>query len=780
MPTLTTLVNFNGADGATPNAGLISDLAGNLFGTTSSGGANATGGTVFEVPLSGGVFATVPTTLVSFPAGSPQIPAGPQGNLVADANGDLFGTVRLGGVNGQGSVFEIAKTGGSYGTPTTLVDFNSANGSFPYAGLITDSAGDLFGTTFDGGANGEGTVFEIQKIGTGFGSAPITLASFSDASGADVTGSLVMDASGNLFGAAGAGGPNGDGTVFEVARTGNGFASTPSVVVSFNNANGADPNGLIEDAAGDLFGVTGGGGLNGDGTVFEIVKTAGGYAATPTVLVNFNGANGASPSAGLIMDAAGNLFGATQLGGPSNDGTLFEITDNSGVYASSPTTIATFDGTNGQGPNGQLIADPSGNLFGTTNGESVSSTNDGSVFEVTNSGFQGFGPVSAYYQAILRTPPPAAYLSQTALALDQGTLTTQQVLSQLLSSAQATTVPALLSYDFMVGSTPSSPGLNFLTNFATDLQTGNYTYRNGFVGGSFPGEFHTFQFSVLNTYVNFCATDVQIPGNPFTADFGGLAATPSVADRTAFFQDVYQQIFGVAPAASTTALFVTSPAAADPSITTFQYYVNYAGSELGGYGAVAGVLLSVAESSSPQLGPYPGAVNSFLTQAALSSAAGGDTAPYGSSLLTAFPPVSGAAQAQLSAGDPSDPTVITIAGMNQLVDPGAGSHTIQFLAGSGGDTVMLHSGGVDQISGFDPASDALDVSALLSAANIDIKGGVSALSMNLTVVDQGNDALLRFDPAGQGGGSTVAVLQGLGSSVTGLDSLISHGAIRMT
>jgi hypothetical protein len=127
-------------------------------------------------------------------------------------------------------------------------------------------------------------------------------------------------------------------------------------------------------------------------------------------------------------------------------------------------------------------------------------------------------------------------------------------------------------------------------------------------------------FEVTGTGFQVAATGANQP------TISGIVAVQTVTDRTTVFNEVYQQILGFAPAASTTALPVTGPAAPDPSITTFQYYVNEAGSELGGYGAVAGVLLWTAEQTSPQSGRYPAPVASFLTEAPTSAAAGGDTA----------------------------------------------------------------------------------------------------------------------------------------------------------
>ncbi len=132
----------------------------------------------------------------------------------------------------------------------------------------------------------------------------------------------------------------------------------------------------------------------------------------------------------------------------------------------------------------------------------------------------------------------------------------------------------------------------------------------------------------------------------------------------------------------------------------------------------------------------------------------------------------------------ADTNLIIVAGSNQLIDPAAGSFTIQFLSGAVSDTVVLHTGDVDRLTGFDvgPAgsgADTLDLRALLTDAGIDPRGDFTVLSTYFTVHDQAGDALLAFDPSGSGGGATVAVLQGLGGTVTGLDTLIAHGSLRI-
>ena len=198
---------------------------------------------------------------------------------------------------------------------TTLVSFNGASGQFPDAGLIADAAGDFFGTTSWGGASGYGTVFELVNDG-GSNYTPVTLLSFSDTPGVEGSESgLIADATGDLFGTTPSGGTADDGTVFELVSNGGG-SYTPVTLLSFNGENGALPfAGLIADAAGDLFGTTASGGANGDGTVFEIAKTGTGYASTQTILFSFNGMDGASPVRGLIADATGDLFGTTNRAG---------------------------------------------------------------------------------------------------------------------------------------------------------------------------------------------------------------------------------------------------------------------------------------------------------------------------------------------------------------------------------------------------------------------------------------------------------------------------------
>jgi uncharacterized repeat protein (TIGR03803 family) len=200
-------------------------------------------------------------------------------------------------------------------------------------------------------------VFEIKKTATGYAKTPTVLVSFTGATGGGLYGSLIADAAGDLFGTTNA--AYGDGSVFEIKKTAKGYASAPTTLVSFTGIDGANPNGsLIADAAGNLFGTSSAGGANGDGTVFKIAKTATGYAKAPTTLANFTGANGSTPEASLSTDAAGDLFGTASVGGANGDGTVFEITNSGFVVSPSPVAVFT-QAMASHAPGGTGAASPS-------------------------------------------------------------------------------------------------------------------------------------------------------------------------------------------------------------------------------------------------------------------------------------------------------------------------------------------------------------------------------------------------------------------------------------
>ncbi len=354
---LTTLASFAANNGAGPVGGVIIDSSGNLYGTTS--GENAYhSGTVFELAHGSAAITTLATfngTNGDWPEDAP----------IMDSSGNLYGTACGGGAKNDGTVFELAT---ATGTITALASFDGSNGANPEAGLIMDSSGDLYGTTTNGGANDYGTVFELAH-----GSGAInTLASFNGTNGESPSDALIMDSSGNLYGTAAGGGASGYGTVFELAH-GSGTITTLASFVPLTRDGDRPLAGLIMDGSGNLYGTTSLGGLYGAGTVFELAH--GGF--TISALASFNGANGAYPQAGLSMDASGNVYGTTELGGASKAGTVFELAQGSGTI----TTLVSFNRTNGFGPEDALIMDTSGNLYGTTYLGGAS--NGGTVFELS-------------------------------------------------------------------------------------------------------------------------------------------------------------------------------------------------------------------------------------------------------------------------------------------------------------------------------------------------------------------------------------------------------------
>jgi FG-GAP-like repeat len=389
--TLTTLVNFGHPAplGLEPEGDLFADSDGDLFGTTFSGGGAIGDGIAFEIEKTATGYSSTPITQASFPD-----PGVADNTLIADANGDLFGTTHEGGADNEGAVFEIVKTpAGNESTPTTLVSFDGTDGRAPLGRLFADADGDLFGTTIEGGANNDSTVFEIVKTPTGYDSTPKTLASF-DLAALGVEGAvsgLTGDANDDLFGTTDDDTlPNGVGTIFELAKTATGYADTPKILATVAGAFGV--SGVIADANGDLFGTTNTGGVYNAGTVFEIVKTPTGYDSTPKTLASFAPVDGQTfASDSLIMDANGDLFGTTHTNGENAGGAVFEIKKTATGYADLPTLV--FDdfgpyadgSVDGSNPGGSLVADANGDLFGTTG--LGGANGGGTLFEITGSGF---------------------------------------------------------------------------------------------------------------------------------------------------------------------------------------------------------------------------------------------------------------------------------------------------------------------------------------------------------------------------------------------------------
>ncbi len=258
----------------------------------------------------------------------------------------------------------------------TLVSFNGTNGSYPISSLTLGNDGNFYGTADNGGSNNEGTVFMVTTNGT-----LTTLVSFAGTNGDRPDGGLTLGKDGNFYGTTYEGGSNNDGgTVFEVTTNG-----TLTTLASFNATNGGYPvSALTLGNDGNFYGTTtqaGDTNLNGGGfgAVFQVMTNG-----TLTTLVTFNGTNGAGPQAGLTLGNDGNFYGTTVSGGSgvgNGDayGTVFQVTTNGTM-----TTLVSFTGTNGAVPVAALTLGNDGNFYGTTS--SGGSNNDGTVFMMTTNG----------------------------------------------------------------------------------------------------------------------------------------------------------------------------------------------------------------------------------------------------------------------------------------------------------------------------------------------------------------------------------------------------------
>ena len=270
----------------------------------------------------------------------------PEGALLQDATGTLYGTTFMGGDDFEGTVFKLGKLG----RETVLHSFGLTDGEFAASNLVFDKAGDLIGTTTAGGPGGSGVLFRVSRDGSNSEVVHAFLGG-QDSVAAVPSGGVVLDSLGNFYGAAELGGA-GFGSLYEAD-----LAGELRVLHAFDGKEGADPLGpLVRDAAGNLYGVTRFGGTHNKGTVFKR-----GIDDTLTVLHSFGGKDGISPAGGLLRDGAGNLYGSATLGGDAGKGTLFEIT-SAGVFR----RLYSFTGgADGATPNGGLVRDAAGNLYGT-------------------------------------------------------------------------------------------------------------------------------------------------------------------------------------------------------------------------------------------------------------------------------------------------------------------------------------------------------------------------------------------------------------------------------
>ena len=375
------LYTFQSGSDCAPYGALISDSAGNLYGTTY--GDRSHYGTVFQLTPGSGSWTK--NVLHSFAGGVDG--RNPVVGLVRDQAGNLYGTAPIGGASSSGVVFQLTPGSGGWTENVIYTFTGGADGAEPYASLVLDQAGNLYGTTSQGGATGNGVVFQLTP-GSG-GWTESVLYSFTGANdGGWPMAPLVLDQSGNLYGTTTQGGTAGVGVAFklspEVGRL-RPLASTltgtlrpqagnwtETVLYSFTGGNdgGQPQGGLTREQDGSLYSTTQGGGSDQSGVVFKLrpnISALPGASSpwTETSIYSFTGGDdGANPDTGLLLDQAGKLDGTAQTGG-GGFGVVFRMTPGSSGWTNS--VLYTFTGgADGGFPESTLMQDSAGNLYGTT------------------------------------------------------------------------------------------------------------------------------------------------------------------------------------------------------------------------------------------------------------------------------------------------------------------------------------------------------------------------------------------------------------------------------
>jgi uncharacterized repeat protein (TIGR03803 family) len=384
-----TLLSFNGTES---EGNLIFDSAGNLYGTT---GDQYSPSLITVFKLSPNADGTWTENVLWTSAGGSE-PLNIRAGVIFDASGNLYGTSRLGGAYGCGTVFELThQTSGSW-PEANLFDFDCADsGAYPVGGVTFDKAGNLYGTTTEGGSFGDGVVYELTPSsgGTWTESVLHDFTGGSDGASPDHP-YLIFDSSGNLYGSAALGG-EGNCPLFGSSECGTIFELTPqaggtwvfTVLHRFTGGtDGGNPEGtLVFDKSGNLYGTTYGGGKYDFGVAFELIPHADGRWGERVLHAFKGGGDGTNPLGGMIFDRAGNLYGTTAYGGHNQCfnapgcGVVYELEPkSSGGYTEE--YLVHFHGAPNDGPYNDLVMDSLGNLYGTATGYNTYA--NGTVYEV--------------------------------------------------------------------------------------------------------------------------------------------------------------------------------------------------------------------------------------------------------------------------------------------------------------------------------------------------------------------------------------------------------------
>jgi uncharacterized repeat protein (TIGR03803 family) len=367
--TETILLNLQPNDvGYNPAGGVAFDSSGNFYGATTSGGGDGSGA-IFEMSPAGGGTWSAPVVVLDV-AGRPESP-------LVFKGGNIFTTAIFQGL--EGGVYELSPAAGGW-TQDFLYDFQRRDAREPFGNVAFDSSGNLYGTATFGPIHPNlGAVFELTPTETGEWTETLPFVGSAPEYGVDPEW-VITTPSGNLYVATAyrpsAGGAYLGGVVIQLTPSAEGW--TPSVMYSFPI--GSSPSYLTLDASGNVYGTTSGGGTYAGGTFFKLKKTASGAWGLQT-LHNFgNGNDGAFPN-GVVFDSAGNLYGTTIFGGTSGIGVVYKLSPESGG-SWTETILHNFanDGIDGNSPEA-VVFGPDGNLYGTTNSGGL--YGDGTVFELT-------------------------------------------------------------------------------------------------------------------------------------------------------------------------------------------------------------------------------------------------------------------------------------------------------------------------------------------------------------------------------------------------------------
>lgn len=408
--TYSVLYRFKGgSDGAEPNYGLTIDGSGNLWGTTFED--NTQYGNTYELSYNGSAW---DLSVIHFFNGSgyPAGGAAPYATVLLDSEGNLYGTTGFGGINyngdnechtynvyGCGVVYELTKTAGGPWPEQVLYSFlgneeGNTDGAEPLGGaLISDSNGNLYGTTYNGGSSacsgGCGTIYKLTPS-NGSWTETVLYQFRGGTDGYWPWSGVTLDSNGNLYGTTSQGGGADSGTVYELQDTGSGWQE--SVLYSFQNSgDGNTPYaGVIFDGSGNLYGATQGGGSSNGGTIFELSPNEGSWSFH--LLYSFQGSMSSpsgGPQANLVLHN-GYFYGTTAGDGANGKGNVFKL----GLGADGWTYTSLYDFTgyaDGGVPHSNVVFDSSGNLYGTTSQGGLFQTSGpycktycGVIFEITN------------------------------------------------------------------------------------------------------------------------------------------------------------------------------------------------------------------------------------------------------------------------------------------------------------------------------------------------------------------------------------------------------------